>query len=84
MAGPDKPIRLAGTPVKGMFIMAPRSGSVGLGVTIFSYDGRVTIAVNADAGLVTQPDELLRGFVAELRALQHLASAPSGDVHRRG
>jgi diacylglycerol O-acyltransferase len=84
MAGPDKPIRLAGASVKGMFIMAPRSGSVGLGVTIFSYNGRVTIAVNADAGLVTQPEELLRGFVAELRALRRLASAPSHDVPRRG
>ena len=55
MVGPDKPIRLAGVTVKGMLIMAPRSGSVGLGVTIFSYNGRVTIGVNADAGLVTRP-----------------------------
>ncbi len=77
MRGPEEPIRLAGAPVKGLFIMAPRSGSVGLGVTIFSYNGRVTIAVNADAGLVPQPDELLRAFVAELRALQRLATAPS-------
>ncbi len=84
MAGPVKPIRLAGVPVKGMFIMAPRSGSVGLGVTIFSYDGRVTIAVNADAGLVPQPDALLRAFVAELRALRRLATAPSHAVHARG
>jgi diacylglycerol O-acyltransferase len=70
MAGPDKPIRLAGVPVKGMLIMAPRSGSVGLGVTIFSYNGRVSIAVTADAGLVPHPDELLRAIVAELRALR--------------
>jgi diacylglycerol O-acyltransferase / wax synthase len=70
MAGPDKPIRLAGVPVKGMLIMAPRSGSVGLGVTIFSYNGRLSIAVTADAGLVPHPDELLRAIVAELRALR--------------
>jgi diacylglycerol O-acyltransferase len=83
MPGPEEPIRLAGAPVKGMFIMAPRSGSVGLGVTIFSYNRRVTIAVNADAGLVTHPDELLSAFVAELRALRRLA-APSDDGHKRG
>ncbi len=77
MPGPEKPIRLAGVPVKGMFIMAPRTGSVGLGVSIFSYDGRVTFGVNADAGLVPRPDELLRAIVAELRALRRLATAPS-------
>ena len=77
MAGPDEPIRLAGVTVKGMLIMAPRTGSVGLGVTIFSYNGRVTIGVNADAGLVPDPDVLLRAIVAELRALRRLATAPS-------
>ncbi len=77
MAGPDEPIRLAGITVKGMLIMAPRSGSVGLGVTIFSYNGGVSIGVNGDAGLVPDTDELLRAFVAELRALRRLARAPS-------
>ena len=77
MVGPDKSIRLAGVTVKGMLIMAPRTGSVGLGVTIFSYNGRVTFGVNADAGLVPHPDELLRAIVAELRALRRLAAAPS-------
>jgi diacylglycerol O-acyltransferase len=77
MAGPDKPIRLAGVTLKGMLIMAPRSGSVGLGVTIFSYNGRVTIGVSADAGLVPHPDELLCAIVAELRALRRVATAPS-------
>ena len=60
-----------------MLIMAPRAGGVGLGVTIFSYNGRVTIGVNADAGLLPDPDELLRAIVAELRALRRIATAPS-------
>jgi len=77
MPGPDKPIRLAGVTVKGMLIMAPRSGSVGLGVTIFSYNGRVTIGVSADAGLMPQPGELLRAIVAELAALRRVAARPS-------
>lgn len=77
IVGPHKPIRLAGVTVKGMFIMAPRTGSVGLGVTIFSYDGRVTFAINADAGLVPDPDELLQAISAELRGMRGLATAPS-------
>jgi len=77
MVGPNEPIRLAGVPVKGMLIMAPRTGSVGLGVSIFSYNGRVTIGVNADAGLLSDPDELLRAIVVELRALRRLTTAQS-------
>jgi diacylglycerol O-acyltransferase / wax synthase len=77
IVGPDKPIRLAGVTVKGMLIMAPRSGSVGLSVTIFSYNGRVTFGVNADAGLLPHPSELMAGIVTELRALRHLETAPS-------
>jgi diacylglycerol O-acyltransferase len=77
MAGPDKSIRLAGVTVKGMLIMAPRTGSVGLSVTIFSYNGRVTLGVTTDAGLVPHPDELLRAIVAELRAMRRLAAASS-------
>ncbi len=78
MPGPPRAIRLAGATVEGMFIMAPRSGSVGLGVTIFSYNGRVTFGVNADAALLPDPSELIGGIVAELRALQSLEAAPSG------
>ncbi len=74
IVGPDRPIRLAGTPVTGMLIMAPRSGSVGLSVTVFSYNGGVTFGVNADAGLLPEPSELIGGIVAELRGLQRLAS----------
>ncbi len=77
MPGPDTPIRLAGVTVKGMLIMAPRTGSVGLGVTIFSYNGRVTFGVNADAGLLPHPSERLGGIVEELRALRRLETAAS-------
>ena len=77
MVGPDKSIRLAGVTAKGMLIMAPRTGNVGLSVTIFSYNGRVTFGVTTDAGLMPRPDELLRAIVAELRAMRRLAATSS-------
>ncbi len=77
IVGPDQPIRIAGVPVTGLLIMAPRSGSVGFGVTIFSYNGRVTFGVNADAGLMPDPGELLRAIATELHALRHMSAAPS-------
>jgi WS/DGAT/MGAT family acyltransferase len=77
IVGATKPIRLAGVTVKGMLIMAPRSGSVGLGVTIFSYNGRVTFSVNAAAVLLPDPSELMGAMVTELRALRRLEARPS-------
>ncbi len=75
IVGPDEPILLAGVRVNGMLIMAPRTGSVALSVTIFSYNGRVSIGVNADAGLLRDPSELTRAIGAELRALRQLRAA---------
>ena len=77
IVGATKPIHLAGVTVKRMLIMAPRSGSVGLGVTIFSYNGRVTFGVNAAAALLPDPSELLGAMVTELRALRRLQAQPS-------
>ncbi len=75
MPGPAEAIRLAGVTVEGMLIMAPRTGSVGLGVSIFSYNGSVTIGVNADAGLVPDPKQLLGAIVAELQEMRRLGAA---------
>jgi hypothetical protein len=45
----------------------PRSGDVGVGVSIFSYNREVTLGLATDAGLVDRPDEILGGFADELR-----------------
>jgi hypothetical protein len=52
----------------------PQSGKVGLGVSIFSYAGQVTVGVSVDAGLVPDPHRLVSGFRDELRALASEAS----------
>ena len=70
--GPTEPVYLAGTPVRSVAVWAPTSGSVPMSVSIFSYDGDVTVGVMADAGLVPDPGTLVAGFRAELDALSRM------------
>jgi hypothetical protein len=67
--GPREPVSLAGTRVTGVLPWVPQSGAVSMGVSIFSYAGKVTVGINVDARLVPDPDVLLAGFDRELTAL---------------
>jgi WS/DGAT/MGAT family acyltransferase len=76
--GPREPVYLAGSPVSAVAVWAPTSGSVSLSVSIFSYNGRVTVGVMADAGLVPDPETMVEGFRTELDALARIAAGLAG------
>ena len=65
---------LAGTPVRGVLVWAPCSGSVGMSVSVFSYAGKVTAGFLSDAGLVPEPQALADDFRREVLALGRCAS----------
>jgi diacylglycerol O-acyltransferase / wax synthase len=71
--GPRRSLSLAGTPLSGVLVWAPCSGSVGMSVSVFSYAGRVTVGFLVDAGLIPDPQSLADGFRAELLALARRA-----------
>jgi WS/DGAT/MGAT family acyltransferase len=71
--GPRRALSLAGTPLAGVLLWAPCSGSVGMSVSVFSYAGKVTVGFLTDAGLVPEPQALADGFRAELLALARSA-----------
>ena len=48
----------AGAPVAGMIGWAPCSGDEPMSLSIFSYNGEVTLAVAADAALVPDPSRI--------------------------
>jgi WS/DGAT/MGAT family acyltransferase len=67
--GPAKRIYLAGSPIRQMTFWEPESGGLGLGVSIFSYAGEITVGVVADRNLVADPDQIARGVVTEFAKL---------------
>ena len=88
--GPRETVYLAGTPVRGVLVWAPCSGSIGMTVSIFSYAGEVTVGFMVDTALLPDPQPLVRAFDAELRAVPRHAArrrargARSTAISRRG
>lgn len=69
VVGPRQPVWFSGRKVKDMMFWVPQSGRMGLGVSIFSYDGHVVVGVATDAGLVPDPERIAAFFEEELDAL---------------
>jgi len=68
--GPDKAIYLAGSPVRQMTFWEPESGGLGLGMSIYSYAGEITVGAVSDRNLVARPSEITDGVEAEFAELQ--------------
>jgi diacylglycerol O-acyltransferase / wax synthase len=77
IAGPRRARTLAGAPVRSMALWVPTSGSVGLGLSFFSYDGDVSIGVIADVGVVPDHGALLADLEGELGAVCAAGGAPA-------
>jgi len=63
--------------------LGTQSGRVGLGVSIFSYNGRIWLGVSTDQGLVNNPERIVENFLEELHLLgaqAMLRSRPLEDV----
>jgi WS/DGAT/MGAT family acyltransferase len=71
--GPQMPLFLAGCTVKEMMFWVPQTGSIGLGVSILSYMGKVHFGLISDAKLVPDPDAIIQRFRPEFEKLLYLA-----------
>ncbi len=67
--GPQETLYLAGTPMRHMMFWVPQSGNIGLGISIISYDGQVTLGIVIDEKLVSAPERILDGFLSEVHSL---------------
>lgn len=73
--GPEQPLYLAGVPVGRVLAWAPQIVSIGVGVSLLSYAGSITMGVTTDSGVVADPWPLVAGFETELMELMELAQA---------
>jgi WS/DGAT/MGAT family acyltransferase len=67
--GPSQRLYLAGRRIENMMFWVPQAGRLGMGVSILSYDGYVTLGVITDAGLVPDPMAITALFEQELAAM---------------
>jgi len=81
--GPQEPVYFAGSRVVGVLGWVPAGGEIGMGVSIFSYAGEVTIGLQVDAGLVPDPETIVDAFGDELAALSKLRRTRKPRARRR-
>jgi diacylglycerol O-acyltransferase / wax synthase len=78
--GPTAPVYLAGGRLVRLTFWVPQAGSVGLGVSILSYAGDVTIGVAADRNLVPDPRVLVAAVEDELADLVRVTLGVPDDA----
>ncbi|MBK8049706.1 MAG: wax ester/triacylglycerol synthase family O-acyltransferase [Anaerolineales bacterium] len=69
VAGPREPRYLAGSAIDRMIFWVPHPGSIGMGISILSYNGGVSLGIIADAGLVPDPEHIAAEFDREFQRL---------------
>ncbi|WP_259303584.1 wax ester/triacylglycerol synthase family O-acyltransferase [Thermomonas sp. S9] len=65
--GPQQPLYLAGCELREIMFWVPQTGSIGLGLSILSYRGKVHFGLIADARLIPDPDAVVRRFGGGVR-----------------
>ncbi|HSP81495.1 MAG TPA: WS/DGAT domain-containing protein, partial [Myxococcaceae bacterium] len=77
--GPKRPVYVAGARLAGVMFWVPMAARLGLGLSLFSYAGCLTLGVAADANLVPEPEQLTRAFDVELAALAEAVREAGGQ-----
>ena len=67
--GPQQPLFMAGVEVRELMFWVPQTGSIGLGLSILSYNGKVYFGVIGDDLRVRDPDAIVQRFGREFEKL---------------
>jgi len=76
LPGPRRQVHIGGARMRNLVFWPPQSGGIGLGLSFFSYAGRLSFGISADLALLPSPRGLLEAFRSELEELQALQPAP--------
>jgi len=74
VAGPREPVYFAGGKIAGVVPWVPAAGTIGMGISIFSYNGGVTVGLQVDPGLIPDPETIIADYEREVETLRKLAA----------
>lgn len=74
--GPQDALYLCGARLTQPMFWVPQTGEVGVGLSIFSYNGEVQFGVISDKQLIQDPETVTGAFVSAFEELRHLALGP--------
>ena len=67
--GPQRQLHITGVPVSQVLFWVPQAGSIGMGVSMLTYNGEVQFGVMSDRALIPEPGDLTRIMLDELKRL---------------
>lgn len=68
--GPGQQLYVAGSPIRTLIFWVPHPVTLGLGISILSYNGQVTLGVIADASVIPDPETITAQFNQEFLRLR--------------
>lgn len=77
--GPQEQLHMKDRRVQYVMPWVPRAARIGLGISIFSYNGVVRLGIAGDAQLVPDPDTIIDGFENEFERLARNLSPEKKD-----
>lgn len=78
--GPQQPLYLAGSRIDDLMFWVPQTGSVGVGISILSYNGQVHFGLIADARRIPDPQTVIERFAPEFEKLVLIALMEDWDT----
>ena len=81
--GPKDALYLAGSKLTQPMFWVPQTGSIGIGISIFSYAGTVQFGITVDKAIHADPQAVMDYFRESFQALSHVALAGRHGGHER-
>jgi WS/DGAT/MGAT family acyltransferase len=82
--GPTSPLTLCGQRIDEMYFWVPQSGSIGIGVSVLSYAGRVCFGLIADRACLDEPASVAVRFRNEFERLLLASTVGALALHEQG
>ncbi len=77
--GPQEQLYLAGAPINTVMAWVPQTGSIGVGISIISYNDKVWLGVATDQGLVPDPEAIIAFFDIEYQEMRSRAQKAQAE-----
>ena len=69
LPGPRAALGVGGARLANVVFWPPQAAAIGIGVSLLSYAGHVTVGVSSDTALIANPQQVVDAFCAELEAM---------------
>ena len=81
--GPQVPLYVAGSEIRKLMFWVPQNGTIGMGISILSYNDNVEFGLIIDKNLVPEPHLVIHKFPAQFNQLKDLIMMHpwDGEVH---